>query len=136
MGVCRVRGRLNKECVNLKIQDLFAEIVMSEDTGKGCAELEPYALRVTDDSMAPEFWEGCIIIVEPRLSAHHGTYAVVDYDNDTTFRQYVEEGGRRYLKPLNEKYAVIEITGPFRVRGVVIQRAGKRRSQHKHYEYA
>ena len=109
---------------------------MSDDIGKGCAELEPYALRVTDDSMAPEFWEGCIIIIEPRLSVRHGAYAVVDYDNDTTFRQYVEEGGRRYLKPLNEQYAAIEITGPFQERGVVIQRAGTRRSQHKHYEYA
>ncbi|MEK7304113.1 MAG: S24 family peptidase, partial [Pseudomonadota bacterium] len=60
----------------------------------------------------------------------------VDYADDTTFRQFVEEGGRRYLKPLNEKYAAIEITGPFTVRGIVIQRAGTRRKHHKHYEYA
>ncbi|MDH4133333.1 MAG: S24 family peptidase [Gammaproteobacteria bacterium] len=109
---------------------------MTDDIGSGCAELEPYALSVTDDSMAPEFWKGCIIIVEPRLSAAHGVYAVVDYANDTTFRQYVEEGGRRFLKPLNENYETIELTGPFSVRGVVIQRAGTRRSQHKHYEYS
>jgi SOS-response transcriptional repressor LexA len=109
---------------------------MNDNIGSGCAELEPYALRVTDDSMAPEFWEGCIIIVEPRLSARHGVYAVVDYANDTTFRQYVEEGGRKFLKALNESYPAIEITGPFTVRGVVIQRAGTRRAQHKHYEYA
>jgi len=108
---------------------------MSDPIGSGCAELEPYALRVTDDSMAPEFWEGCIIIVEPRLSARHGAYAVVDYANDTTFRQYIEEGGRRFLKPLNDKYESVEIIGPFAVRGVVIQRAGTRRIHHKHYEY-
>jgi DNA polymerase V len=109
---------------------------MSDNIGSGCAELEPYALRVTDDSMAPEFWEGCIIIIEPRYSAQNGQYAVVDYANDTTFRQFVEVDGRRYLKPLNEKYAAVEITGPFAVRGVVIQRAGTRRKHHKHYEYA
>ncbi len=109
---------------------------MSDNIGSGCAELEPYALRVTDDSMAPEFWEGCIIIIEPRHSARSGQYAVVDYANDTTFRQFVEEGGRQFLKPLNEKYAAVEITGPFSVRGIVIQRAGTRRKHHKHYEYA
>ena len=64
------------------------ETNMSDNIGSGCAELEPYALRVTDDSMAPEFWEGCIIIIEPRHSAQSGQYAVVDYANDTTFRQF------------------------------------------------
>lgn len=108
---------------------------MSDNNGSGCAELEPYALRVTDDSMAPEFWEGCIVIIEPRHSALSGQYAVVDYANDTTFRQFVVEGGRQYLRPLNEKYAAVEITGPFTVRGIVIQRAGTRRKHHKHYEY-
>lgn len=111
---------------------------MTEDTntGGGCSELEPYALRVMGDSMAPEFWDGCIIIIEPRLSMRHGQFVVVDYADDTTFRQYIEEGGRKYLKPLNETFETVEITGPYNVRGVVIQRAGTRRSQHKHYEYA
>jgi len=103
--------------------------------GSGCAELEPFALRVMGDSMAPEFWDGCIIIVEPRLSARHGQYVVIDYAGDTTFRQYLEENGRRWLKPLNDAYETVEITGPCNVRGVVIQRAGTRRVHHKHYDY-
>jgi SOS-response transcriptional repressor LexA len=102
-------------------------------TGGGCSESEPYALRVMGDSMAPEFWDGCIIIVEPRLSAQSGEYAVVDYAGDTIFRQFVAEDGRRFLKPLNDAYETVEITGPFTVRGVVVQRAGARRSQHKSY---
>ena len=104
-------------------------------TGGGCAELEPYALRVMGDSMAPEFWDGCIIIVEPRLSVQNGQYAVVDYAGETTFRQYVEESGRRFLKPLNDAYEAVEINGQFAVRGVVVQRAGTRRKHHKHYDY-
>ena len=103
-------------------------------TGGGCSELEPYALRVMGDSMAPEFWDGCIIIVEPRLSARNGQYAVIDYAGDTIFRQFVEDAGRHYLKPLNAAYETVEITGSFSVRGVVIQRAGTRRKHHKHYE--
>lgn len=103
-------------------------------TGGGCSELEPYALRVMGDSMAPEFWDGCIIIVEPRLTAQSGQYAVVDYAGETIFRQVIETDGRRYLKPLNDHYDTVEITGPFSVRGVVIQRAGTRRAHHKHFE--
>jgi DNA polymerase V len=103
-------------------------------TGGGCAELEPYALRVMGDSMAPEFWDGCIIIVEPRLGAASGQYVVVDYDGDTVFRQFVVEDGRTWLRPLNETYPSIELTREFNVRGVVIQRAGTRRAQHKRYE--
>ena len=102
--------------------------------GGGCAELEPYALRVTGDSMAPEFWDGCIIIIEPRRFAVHGQYAVVDYAGDTTFRQFVVEGDRRFLKPLNESHPTVELSGSYTVRGVVIQRAGTRRAHHKHYE--
>lgn len=109
---------------------------MSEtcSTGGGCSELEPYALRVMGDSMAPEFWDGCIIIVEPRHAVLSGQYAVVDHAGETIFRQVIEVGGRRYLKPLNENYDTVEVTGPFSVRGVVIQRAGTRRAHHKHFE--
>jgi SOS-response transcriptional repressor LexA len=102
-------------------------------TGGGCSELEPYALRVMGDSMAPEFWDGCIIIVEPRLSAQSGEFAVVDYAGDTIFRQFVVEDGRRLLKPLNDAYETVELAGPFTVRGVVVQRASRRRKDHKHY---
>lgn len=108
---------------------------MSDHDGGGCAELEPYALRVTDDSMAPEFPAECIIIVQPALSARSGMYVVVDYDNDTWFRQLVIEGDRHRLAALNAGFPPIDMTGPYRVRGVIIQRAGRRRSEHKHYEY-
>lgn len=119
--------------------DSEASVDMTQDTinsGGGCSELEPFALRVMGDSMAPEFWDGCIIIVEPRLSARHGQYAVIDYAGETTFRQYLEEGARRFLKPLNDAYETVEITGAYTVRGVVVQRAGTRRVHHKHYDYA
>lgn len=99
----------------------------------GCSELEPYALRVTGDSMAPEFWDGCIIIIEPGGAARHDSFVVVDYEGDTVFRQLQIESGRRFLKPLNVGYPVIELTGDYNIRGVVVQRTGRRRAQHKHY---
>jgi SOS-response transcriptional repressor LexA len=100
----------------------------------GCAELEPYALRVLGDSMAPEFLEGHVVIVDPGMPLTHGAYVVIDYQSETTFRQYWVEGERKFLKAVNEAYPMVEITESFRVRGVVTQRAGRRRSQHKRYD--
>ena len=37
-----------------------------------CIEAEPFALRVTDDSMEPEFATGCVIIVDPTGVAKDG----------------------------------------------------------------
>jgi phage repressor protein C with HTH and peptisase S24 domain len=100
----------------------------------GCAENEPYALRVIGDSMAPEFLEGHVIIVEPALSAPSGAYVVCEYEGETWLRQLVvEEGGRRFLHAVNTDYPRIEITGRLVIRGVVSQRVGKRRRDRKHY---
>lgn len=99
-----------------------------------CGAMAPYALRVTDDSMAPEFPDGCVIIVDPGGVACDGAYVVVDFANDVFFRQFVIEGERRFLKAVNSKYDGMELAGEYKVRGVVVQRAGKRRSQHKHYD--
>lgn len=99
----------------------------------GCAEAEPYALRVIGDSMAPEFLDGHIVIVDPAMPPEHGAYVIIDYAGETTFRQLVIEEGRRYLRALNDAYPMIEIVGASRVRGVVVQRAGRRRSEHKRY---
>lgn len=100
----------------------------------GCAELEPYALRVLGDSMAPEFLEGHVVIVDPGMPLAHGAYVVIDYQGETTFRQYWVEGGRKFLKAVNEAYPRIEITETYRVRGIVTQRAGRRRKDRKRYD--
>ena len=99
----------------------------------GCAENEPYALRVLGDSMSPEFEEGHIIIVEPTLSAPSGAYVVCEYEGETWLRQYVVEEDRRFLHAVNAGYPRIEITGRLVIRGIVSQRVGKRRRDRKHY---
>ena len=99
----------------------------------GCSAAEPYALRVIGDSMEPEFRDGHIIIVDPGLPLSHEAYVVVEYANETSFRQFWVEGGRKYLKALNSDYPPIEITGDLRLHGVVVQRSGTRRSEIKHY---
>lgn len=100
----------------------------------GCSTAEPYALRVLGDSMEPEFEDGNIIIVDPGTSAKHGSYVVIDYDNDTTLRQFIIEEEKKILRPLNKQYPEQVISGEYRVRGVVIQKSNGRRSSIKHYE--
>jgi len=100
---------------------------------KSCAEAEPYALRVIGDSMAPEFLDGHIIIVDPAMPPQHGAYVVIDYQGETTFRQFMVEDGRKFLKALNDAYPTIEMVENYTVRGVVVQRASRRRRDHKHY---
>jgi DNA polymerase V len=98
-----------------------------------CSELEPYALRVLGDSMEPEFPDGCIIIVDPGHVAQHGSYVIVEYAGDIFFRRLVLDGERRFLEPLNPKYGGFELLPPYAIRGGVVQRAGRRRAERKHY---
>jgi phage repressor protein C with HTH and peptisase S24 domain len=99
----------------------------------GCGALEPYALRVVGDSMAPEFADGCVVIVDPGHQPRDGSYLIVEYAGDVFFRQLVVDGERRFLRPLNPAYGSFELLPPYRVLGGVVQQAGRRRSQRRHY---
>ena len=105
-----------------------------------CIEAEPFALQVIDDSMAPEFAPGCIIVIDPTGLATDGAFVLAEVDGEYVFRQLrrTEEGDR--LVALNDSYPVIPLAGrsrqrspPASVRGVVVQRAGARRRYHKRY---
>ena len=99
-----------------------------------CIEAEPFALRVTDDSMEPEFAGGCIIIVDPTGVARDGAFVLAEIDGAYIFRRLerTDEGDR--LVALADGYAPIALaTGLASVRGVVVQRAGARRKYHKRY---
>ncbi len=102
--------------------------------GGGCSALEPYALQVLGDSMAPEFWDGCIVIIEPGAPVRHGSYVLAECAGEVVLRQLRVEGSRRLLTALNPAYPAIELDTSQNIRGAVVQRAGRRRSQHKHYE--
>ena len=103
---------------------------MSENS---CSALEPFALRVLGDSMAPEFADGCVVIVDPGHAPCDGAYVIVEFAGDVFLRQLVFEGERRFLKALNPKYGSFELTPPYTIRGGVVQQAGRRRSQRRHY---
>lgn len=78
-----------------------------------------YALKVSGDSMAPDFPPGILIIVEPEMEADPGDFVIAkNGDEEATFKQLVKDSGRWFLKPLNERYPIIPLEG-FTVIGVV-----------------
>ena len=104
------------------------------DEGSSCTASEPFALRVLGDSMSPEFKESCIIIIDPAGVIKHGSYVLAQLDNgEYIFRQLIIEQGRYFLKPLNAAYETIEIASKDAIHGVIVQRAGPRRRDTKHY---
>ena len=99
-----------------------------------CIEAEPFALRVVDGSMEPEFEAGCIIIIDPTGVARDGAFVLAEVDGEYIFRMLRRTEGGDELVALNSDYPSVALTaGLASVRGVVVQRAGARRRYHKRY---
>ena len=103
-------------------------------SNSGCAESEPYALRVIGDSMLPEFEDGVIIVIDPAGEIRDGSYVIAMHDDEYIFRQLRIYDERYYLQPLNDLYDTVEISGPEQIKGVVSQKSGRRRKDHKRYD--
>ncbi|MEZ5673101.1 MAG: S24 family peptidase [Thiotrichaceae bacterium] len=94
---------------------------------------EIFALQVLGDSMSPEFNEGHIIIIDPNGLVKSGCYVLAMHQGEYIFRQLQIEDEHFLLKPLNDNYPSVEIPGLGEIKGVIIQRAGTRRKEHKQY---
>ena len=94
-----------------------------------CAGAEPFALLVLGDSMAPEFVEGDVIVVEPEGLAADGSFVVAHARGEWLLRRLVRDGGAWSLHAIDPRYPAIDIPDLSGVRGVVIQksRPGRRR---------
>lgn len=85
-------------------------------------------------SMAPEFQEGEIIIIEPEGLAKDGSYVLAWQHGKWTFRQLLSDGDGWLLHALNPAFPDEALTSLADVRGVIIQKAlpGRRRAS-KYY---
>lgn len=94
---------------------------------------EPFALQNLGDLMVPEFSENCIIIIDPAMAIHHQAYAIIEYENDLYFRQYIERDGKKYMVCLNSTSPAIELNGEFIVRGCVVQQKQRKQAPLHYY---
>ena len=83
-----------------------------------------YVLKVRGISMEPKFQEGQLIFVDPDKDPVNRSYVIakIDDENEATFKQYIIEGNKRYLKALNPAWPdrMFEISENIRICGVVI----------------
>ena len=100
-----------------------------------CSASEPFALRVIGDDMAPEFRDGHIIIVDPGGRVVSGCYVIAKHGDSMIFRQLQIDDGQWVLHALAGGIDDIPLSnGAEDIVGVISQRSGKRRSEHKRYD--
>ncbi len=101
-----------------------------------CSGAEPFALVVLGDSMAPEFVDGDVIVVEPEGLATDGAFVVAQVAGEWTMRRLARDGAAWSLRALNAAYPAVAIADLAPIRGVVIQksRPGRRRTVKRYVE--
>ncbi len=84
-------------------------------------------LEVKGDSMtsttAPSVPEGSQILVDTEADVRPGKLVIAKLSgsNEATFKKLVEDGGIRFLKPLNPAYPTVQCTEDCRIIGVVVR---------------
>lgn len=85
-----------------------------------------YWLRVRGPSMTSQggisFIEGMVILVAPDFDVETGNYCVARLldSNEATFKQFIWDSGRAYLKPLNPTFPTVEVDDTWEVIGKVV----------------
>lgn len=83
-------------------------------------------LKVRGPSMTStngmSFSEGMIILVAPGGDVENGQYVVAKLidTNEATFKQFIRDSGKAYLKPLNPAFPTIEVDSAWTVVGRVV----------------
>ena len=80
---------------------------MTTGFANACSDAAPFALRVTDDSMEPEFRRNCIVIIDPTGHARDGAYVLAEVDGDYIFRQLRLNGDGVWLEALKKTYPTL-----------------------------
>lgn len=116
-----IAGEWAESCDNFHPGDADQWIASTENAGE-----HGFWLTVRGDSMTcagnPSFPEGSRILVMPEADLISGKYYVVKMldSGESTFKQYIEDAGLKYLRPLNAAYRTIQINGECKFIGRVI----------------
>ncbi len=95
-----------------------------------------FALRITGNSMEPEFKEGDVVVIDPDVAPNAGDYVVArNHEEAATFKKYrprgINEAGQEVfeLVPLNEDYAPMRSDlQPITIIGTMVEHTRYRRS--------
>lgn len=82
-----------------------------------------FALRVIGDSMEPKIPDGSIVIIDPSRSYQHGSIVLAKRVNDqeATLKQLWYDGAVPKLRPLNPRYAILDMPNDTRIIGVAVR---------------
>ena len=118
-----------RRSIPIKVQAVDAEL-------DACSSAEPFALMVLGDSMAPEFLEGEVILIEPEGLATDGSFVLAQLNGEWIFRQLVRQASGWRLQALNPAYPVADSPDLGAVKGVIIQKSkpGRRRASKRYVE--
>ena len=100
-----------------------------------CGASEPFALRVIGDDMSPEFQDGHIIVIDPGGCVKDQCYVVANPNDEFIFRQLFLEHEQYILRATQPGLDEIILPNGIKdIVGVISQRSGRRRSEHKRYD--
>jgi len=88
-----------------------------------------FALKIKNDCMEPEFYDGDIVIIKPNVSINNNDFVIVKdtRSNEATFKQYKKYNQNIILHPLNPKYKDIELehNDKYEIVGKVVEKVKK-----------
>jgi SOS-response transcriptional repressor LexA len=115
-----------------EIKEIPINAIDSLNSGENCSASEPFALRILDQSMFPEFEIDHIIIIDPSITPKNGDYVLYETNNSLIIRE-IKIDKNIILRAHNPNFDDISIEDMSSILGVITQRSGKRRKFHKKY---
>jgi DNA polymerase V len=115
--------------INIPVVSATAQ--QDTSSGSGCSETELVALMVLGDSMAPEFIDGEILVIETGVTPIDGWFVIATVNEEFIFRQLKrDDQGGWLLHALNPAYPDVSIAGLDGIKGVVThkRKPGSRKS--------
>lgn len=84
---------------------------------------EAFAMKVIGDSMEPKIPSGSTVIVDPAKRYGHGSIVIArrPQDRQATMKQLWYDGDQAMLRPLNERYPMMEMPAGTKIIGVVVK---------------
>ena len=82
-----------------------------------------FALRIIGDSMEPRIPDGSIVIIDPQAPYSHGKIVLAKrtMDQEATLKQLWYDGPVPKLRPLNDRYPILEMPTDTRIIGVAVK---------------